>query len=225
MVPPVAEKEALVGSDLVVHAGGQAGPFTAVDLRVFKILKTARGRRPVRQRIILERVHRDRVEALRGNRVAREGRAHKPAACRRGRGRIVNDERPPGAVEGLREIALPLERRGEDGPREGGASNLCALEIEKVESLVPAVVQLRELEGSAECRPVGVLFEFAFRTPHAVVEEVVGVEIIVAQVPVKRAVILVGSGPSGHVDKSGAGVAELGIVGAGLHAHLLHGVR
>src|SRR5258706_3256255 len=35
--------------------------------------------------------------------------------------------------------------------------------------------------------PVGVLFEFAFRTPHAVVEEVVGVEIIVAQVPVKRA--------------------------------------
>src|SRR5439155_6928760 len=37
VIPPVAEKEALAGVDLVIDTRGQARPLAPVDLRIFKI--------------------------------------------------------------------------------------------------------------------------------------------------------------------------------------------
>src|SRR5258708_3852035 len=104
MVPPVAKKQTLVEVDLVIYARGQARPLAAVDLRVFKILKAARGRSPVRHWVVFQRIDCDRIEPLGGNHVPRKWGANKSGSRRHRGGRIVNREETARPVEGLRKV-------------------------------------------------------------------------------------------------------------------------
>jgi hypothetical protein len=60
--------------------------------------------------------------------------------------------------------------------------------------------------------------------PAAVVEKRIGVEIIVAVIPVDSAVFGIRAAASGYVHESSARVAVLGVESIRLHAHFLHGV-
>ena len=136
---------------------------------------------------------------------------------------------PPseGIVDGARlagEVAVALLGDGEGGDGGSTAAETEAFPTGEPESLVAAVVNLRQNDGATDGDAVLILAERNFADALAIGEEIVGVELVVAEELVGGAVNITGTGFGGDVDVGPGGAAELsgGIVE---DAELLDGVH
>ena len=208
--------------DAVVHPAHHAVEFQSGVRGILEVLLRSRGARQVGQRIVGHGADGYLVHALFGNLIPRKWIANVCGSTGPRRGRVVNGERPALQITGLREIAIALEQRGYDRPSVTGAANLRALVVYEVKRAIVAIEQLWQPHRAAQRTAVGIAFALAFLGAVAVVEEAVGIQVVVAQEPIGRSMELIGSAAGRYVDERGAGMAVLGVVGVGLHAHLLH---
>ena len=159
------------------------------------------------------------AEPLGGNHVAGERVPYEPGAARvrpRGRG-IVDRDPPPLAVDPVREVSVPHFGRGHRA--EGGVAALLVVKAfvrREEERAVSAVVQLAEHHRTAErCTEVALLVD-ALR----LFEESLGVQGIVPEEPVGRALQGIRPGLRREGDAAAAGLAELRFEAVGLDREL-----
>src|SRR5258706_11669846 len=100
--------------------------------------------------------------------------------CRAGTGerRIFNQDQFSGCIEGLRKIAAALERSGDNTQAVGCLHTTKTLPTHKIKCLIAAVVEFGNDDRSADGAAELVAPQFAL----AGVEEIAGVEQIVAEV-------------------------------------------
>ena len=203
----VAPEEAVAGAQVVVDP--QDPRRVGIEARVLSREEVVAGRIGLRvgRRHVIQNVERHRIHAAAGNDVAGERLRHPVDGVQR-----VVDREP-----GLGEVAVPLELRRRALARAHGNPGLQP--FVRVEEEGPVA-----LDRPADRRAGVVVEDLLLRNAaHDVLVEV-GVQRGVAVDVVRGAVELVGAAANRHRDGATAGPAELGVVGAGRHAHFLHGV-
>ena len=203
----VASEEAVAGAQVVIDPEDPRRVGIEPGILGREEVVAGRVRLRVRRRHVVQNVERDRVHAAAGNDVAGERLRHAVDHVQR-----VVDREP-----GLREVAVPLELGRRPLARAHGNPGLQAFIRIEEEGAVA-------LDRPADRRTRVVVEDLLLRNAaHDVLVEV-GIQRGVAVDVIGGAVELVGAAADGHRDGAAAGPPELGVVGAGRHAHFLYGV-
>ena len=124
--------------------------------------------------------------------------------------------------EQIAEIAGAHPQGGDGGVVGGALADFGAFVVGKEEELVLAVEDLGDVDGGAHRETVLIALEG--RIGAGRIEEILGVQLLVAQELKGRAVEVVGAGFGGEIDDAAHGAAVLRGIGVGLHLELLDGV-
>ena len=173
--------------------------------------------RRVGLREVLDELARDRLDPVGRDYVAGERRADVLPRARGVRFRrqgVVDSHHLAAIVQRAAEVAGPFERRGQGGEEDVAAAPGAALVVREEEGLVRPN---RAAHGPSEL----VHAKWRNGPAGALVEELVGVELAVAQKLEQSAVELVGSAPRGNVHHASAAAAPLRREAVGLHLELL----
>ena len=155
----------------------------------------------IRLRVVTEVDFGERIDSPLRYTIAREGIAHDASAHRARGQRIVDHHRQAGIYQALREVALPFKRgRYARGNRIAARAAPRAFVVEEEESPVTAVIQFRNTNRSAQAAAEDVIVKHAFLPSETVRAPVIGVQFVVAQKLVGRAMELVAAGAGDHGD-------------------------
>ena len=98
------------------------------------------------------------------------------------------------------------------------------LVIEKEKCLILAVIEMRNDYRTADRSAELVLPEFSFGNSSGILEEICGVELVIAKEFPERPVEMVGAGLNGGIQNGSGGPSELGAKAIGLNLEFLDGV-
>ena len=157
---------------------------------------------------------------------------NKVAAKRSARGRIGDHDRLPSPVDGTREIARPLGRRGNqniDGSRLRNQLPIVFLAHEE-EQLVPAVHNVRNHDRTAKVPAIVVIAVQRPREPIAgsstqVVEKWIGVQAVMTPEIASAAVELIRAAAGREGNQAAARATVFSLVVRGHDFHFLEGIR
>src|SRR5215471_5760974 len=178
------------------------------------------------RREVFDEVEGNRVLPVQRDDVARDWIAHCRTACiYEGVVWIVNRNQIAVGEASIREVTGQLLRSGDACGTGRGGELIVVVRVEKEERAVSSVVDLGQVDRTADGAAEPVAMGIGQRTVVRIREPVVGVECSIPTVEVAYAVNLVGAALGNHVDDRAARIAEFRAEEVGRCFHFLYDIR